>query len=55
VDDNDGKQRVAAKCDCCEEIGIIQIWPDGSLQPLGQSDFCECNSPRLQILEIDLE
>ena len=50
---NDGKQRAAAKCDHCGEIGIVRIWPDGNLQPLGQSTFCDCESPELQVIETD--
>jgi len=51
--DNNDKQRAAAKCDHCGEIGIVQIWPDGSLQPLGQSTFCDCESSKLQVIETD--
>ncbi|MBZ6496651.1 hypothetical protein [Natrinema longum] len=52
---NDDKRRAAAECDDCGEIGIVQIWPDGSLQPLGQSNFCDCESPSLAVLETDLD
>lgn len=55
VGNNDDKQRAAAKCERCGEIGIVQIWPDGDLQPLGQSNFCDCESPALQVLETDLD
>ena len=53
--DSDDKRRAAAKCDRCGEIGIVQVWPDGSVQPLGQLDFCDCESPRLEVLETDLD
>ncbi|WP_180841276.1 hypothetical protein [Natrinema sp. YPL30] len=55
VGNNDDKQRAAAKCEQCDEIGIVQIWPDGSLQPLGQSNFCDCASPTLAVLATDLD
>lgn len=52
---NDDKHRAAAQCERCGEIGIVQVWPDGTLQPLGQSDFCDCAPSRLQVLETDLD
>ncbi|SEQ06649.1 hypothetical protein SAMN04489841_1204 [Natrinema salaciae] len=55
VGNNDDKQRAAAKCDHCGEIGIVQVRPDGSFQPLGQSDFCDCEPSALQVLETDLD
>ena len=55
VDNDEDKQRAAAKCAHCGEIGIVQVWPDGSVQPLGQSDFCECEPSTLQVLERDLD
>lgn len=51
VGTNDDKHRAAAQCEGCGEIGIVQVWPDGTLQPLGQSDFCDCAPSRLQVLE----
>lgn len=55
VGTNDGKQRAAAECDGCGTIGIVQIWPDGRLQPLGQSDFCDCDASTLRVLETELD
>ncbi|AFO55999.1 MULTISPECIES: hypothetical protein [unclassified Natrinema] len=55
VGTNDEKQRAAAECDGCGSIGIVQIWPDGSLQPLDQSNFCDCDAPTLRVLETDLD
>lgn len=49
----DDKRRAVATCEQCGEIGIVQIWPDGTLQPLGRSTFCDCESPTLQVLETD--
>ncbi len=53
--DEDEKRRAAAKCECCGEIGIVQIWPDGQRKPLGQSAFCDCSDPPLRVLEEDLD
>jgi len=55
VGNTDDKQRAAATCEHCGEIGIVQIWPDGTLQPLGQTDFCDCASPTLEGLGTDLD
>ncbi|WP_193565092.1 hypothetical protein [Natronorubrum aibiense] len=53
VENDDEKQRAAAKCDRYGEIGVVQILPDGSLQPLGQSSVCDCDSATLHVLETD--
>ncbi len=55
VGNSEDKRRAAAKCDRCGEIGIVQLWPDGSVQPLGQPDFCDCESSELQVLETDFD
>ncbi len=55
VANTDEKHRAAATCPRCGEIGIVQVWPDGTLQPLGQSDFCECPSSTLRVLETDAD
>ncbi|MDS0478033.1 hypothetical protein [Natrinema sp. 1APR25-10V2] len=50
-----GKRRAAATCERCGEIGIVEVWPDGALRPLGQSDLCGCDSAALRLLETDLD
>jgi hypothetical protein len=47
------KRRAAAKCERCGAIGIVQVWPDGTLKPLGQSALCECEDGTLRVLETD--
>ncbi|WP_254530374.1 hypothetical protein [Natrinema gelatinilyticum] len=49
----DDKQRAAATCKRCGEIGIVQVLSDGSLLPLGQSTFCDCEPPILEVFETD--
>ncbi|WP_306058222.1 hypothetical protein [Natronococcus wangiae] len=53
--ENGDKRRAAAKCERCGTIGIIQIWPDGTLKPLGQPDLCDCPDRTLRVLEDDLD
>lgn len=55
VGNTDDKHRAAATCTRCGEIAIVQVWPDGTLQPLGQSDFCDCPSSTLRVLETDID
>ncbi|OVE83270.1 hypothetical protein B2G88_17900 [Natronolimnobius baerhuensis] len=45
------KRRAAATCGSCGEIGIVRVWEDGTIQPVGQSSFCGCSTPRIQLLE----
>lgn len=46
----DDKRRTAARCTRCGEIGIVRIWSDGTVKPIGQSDFCDCESATLRML-----
>ncbi|WP_121744753.1 hypothetical protein [Natronorubrum halophilum] len=55
VVENGERRRAAAKCERCGAIGIVQIWPDGTHKPLGQTAFCDCGDPTLRVLETDLE
>ena len=55
VVEHDERRRAAAKCTGCGEIGIVQVWPDGTRQPLGQTDFCDCDDSALRLLEEDRE
>ncbi|WP_247000648.1 hypothetical protein [Halosolutus gelatinilyticus] len=48
---NDTKRRSAARCSNCGAIGIVQIWPDGRIQPLGQDQLCRCDDGELHVLE----
>jgi hypothetical protein len=51
---DDEKRRAAARCERCGAIGIVQIWPDGTLKPLGQSTICDCEESTLRVLETGL-
>nr|WP_254523674.1 hypothetical protein [Natrinema caseinilyticum] len=50
---HDDEQRAAATCKRCGEIGIVQVLSDDSLLPLGQSTFCDCDQPMLEVFETD--
>ncbi len=53
VDDNDEKQRAAARCEQCGAIGIVKRQSDGTLKPLGQPTLCDCPDGTLRVLETD--
>ncbi|QLG51122.1 hypothetical protein HYG82_02320 [Natrinema halophilum] len=52
---DDESKRAAATCKRCSEIGVVKVWPDGRLRPLGRSNFCDCDSPTLEVFESDLD
>lgn len=49
--DSGEKRKGVAKCSNCEEISPVEIWPDGTVHPLGRSEICDCAGGRLEILE----
>jgi len=53
VDEDGTKKRSAARCTNCGAIGIVQIWPDGTIQPLGQTELCHCVDNEIHILDGD--
>ncbi|EMA36662.1 hypothetical protein [Halobiforma nitratireducens] len=44
------KRRAAARCDDCGSIGLVRIWSNGRIEPVGGRDICDCADPDLRIL-----
>ena len=47
------KRRAAARCEQCGEIGIVRIWSNGRIEPIGGPSICDCSDVDLRILDSD--
>ncbi|MFC7232017.1 hypothetical protein ACFQMM_12540 [Saliphagus sp. GCM10025308] len=50
VEDN-GKRKVAAACRSCSNVYAAQLWPDGTVQPIGRRTGCECGCEEFDVIE----
>lgn len=44
-------ERTMAQCTSCGSAYAAEIWPDGTIQPIGTKDGCQCGSTSFQIIE----
>ncbi|MFC6716122.1 hypothetical protein ACFQGT_12500 [Natrialbaceae archaeon GCM10025810] len=47
-------RKAAAKCLECGEISVVEIEPDGTIVPIGQSELCDCDGRSVRIFEDDV-
>ena len=50
---SDEKRKAVARCENCQEIYPVRIWPDGTVHPLGSRSGCSCEQG-LVIMDNDL-
>ncbi|SEV87397.1 hypothetical protein [Natrinema salifodinae] len=51
--ESEERAKSAAVCENCDEIVTVWIWPDGDIQPIGDSNPCSCVDPEFRILNAD--
>ncbi|QFU84442.1 hypothetical protein GCU68_18080 (plasmid) [Natronorubrum aibiense] len=44
------RKRAIAKCCSCSSAYAVNVWTDGTIQPIGRSS-CGCGSTEFQIIE----
>ncbi|WP_254528381.1 hypothetical protein [Natrinema gelatinilyticum] len=44
-------QRTIAKCISCGSAYAAEKWPDGTIQPIGTRDGCQCGATEFQVVE----
>ncbi|WP_254522538.1 hypothetical protein [Natrinema caseinilyticum] len=44
-------QRTIAKCICCGTAYAAEKWPDGTIQPIGTRDGCQCGTTEFRVVE----
>lgn len=49
--EEDGKRKVAAACRSCSNVYAAQLWPDGTVQPIGRRTGCECGCEEFDVIE----
>jgi len=43
-------ERTVVQCTSCGSAYAAEIWPDGTIQPIGTKDGCECGSAEFQVV-----
>ncbi len=46
-----GKRKVAAACQSCSNVYAAQLWPDGTVQPIGRRTGCRCGCKEFDVIE----
>nr|WP_293026996.1 hypothetical protein [Natronococcus sp.] len=44
-------ERTMAQCTSCGSAYAAELWPDGSIKPIGTKDGCQCGSTDFQVTE----
>lgn len=44
-------ERTMAQCTSCGSAYAAEIWPDGTIQPIGAKDGCQYGSTNFQVIE----
>jgi len=44
-------RKVAVKCAVCKHIFVAEVWNDGTIRPIGSSQYHPCGNNQLQIFE----
>jgi hypothetical protein len=51
--DHTEARRAAVTCVNCGEVQVSHVHPNGTIEPLGRSSICDCDDPKLQIMNGD--
>lgn len=46
-----GSKRTVAECVSCGAGYAVQKWPDGTVQPIGTKNGCQCGSTEFRAIE----
>ncbi|RQG95081.1 hypothetical protein [Natrarchaeobius chitinivorans] len=43
--------RTIAECLDCGNVYAVKEWPDGTIQPIGMRNGCQCGAAELQVIQ----
>ncbi|MDG5817786.1 hypothetical protein [Natronococcus sp. A-GB7] len=48
--DGESERRMAV-CASCESAYAAEVWPDGTIKPIGTKEGCHCGSAEFRVVE----